>query len=73
MSNIIPVLMAIALFIFPITTLVGLITIIISFFNKDELKKKKLRKIGLWVLFGPMLLVIVLVTLFGITGAIPTI
>lgn len=73
MSNIIPVLMAIAVFVFPITLLAGLITIIISFLNKDELKKKKVRKIGLWVLFGPILLIFILVTLFGIIGAISTV
>lgn len=73
MSNIIPVLMAIAVFVFPITLLAGLITIIISFFNKDELKKKKVRKIGLWVLFGPILLIFILVTLFGIIGAVSTV
>lgn len=73
MSNIIPVLMAIAVFVFPITLLAGLITIIISFFNKDELKKKKVRKIGLWVLFGPILLLFLLVTLWGIIGAISAI
>ena len=73
MSSIISTLMVAAIPLFAIGMFVGPITIIISFFNKDEIKKKKVRKIGLWILFGPILLMFALTTLWGILGVISNI
>jgi|GEM_PF-3387835 len=70
MSNIIPVLLAITTFIAPISMFIGVVFFIISFFNKDDLQKKNQRKLGLWLFFGPLLVLFVLVTLFGIIGAV---
>jgi len=67
-NMIIGILFIPVVFLSPVTLLIGIIMIISSFFDKDEIQKKKIRKRGFKFVIITFGVAFILLTLYGLSS-----